>query len=91
MVSLASPRLLQPIAFGLLQVVVWALIGGDNSAIAQSGRQAELFEMNIRPLLEAACVRCHGPEKQQSGLRTDQREKLLRGRIGGTSSRSRAQ
>jgi len=29
------------------------------------------FVKNVRPLLEAKCVSCHGPEKQEGGLRLD--------------------
>ena len=32
------------------------------------------FSTHIRPLFEAHCVKCHGPEKQKSGLRFDTRE-----------------
>ncbi|HEX6883154.1 MAG TPA: PSD1 and planctomycete cytochrome C domain-containing protein [Planctomycetota bacterium] len=29
------------------------------------------FERDVRPILAAHCVRCHGPEKQKGGLRLD--------------------
>lgn len=29
------------------------------------------FDREIRPLLEARCVSCHGPERQKGGLRLD--------------------
>lgn len=34
----------------------------------------EFFEKNIRPALVKHCIRCHGPEKVQGGLRLDSRE-----------------
>ncbi|MEO1843499.1 MAG: c-type cytochrome domain-containing protein, partial [Akkermansiaceae bacterium] len=41
------------------------------------------YEREIRPLLEARCLKCHGPDKQKSKLRVDQRAILLRGGEGG--------
>jgi hypothetical protein len=32
------------------------------------------FENHIRPLLEAKCLECHGPKKQENGLRLDSRK-----------------
>jgi mono/diheme cytochrome c family protein len=37
------------------------------------------FDKDIRPLLEASCVECHGAEKQKGGFRLDTREMLLKG------------
>src|SRR6266478_4692801 len=37
------------------------------------------FERQIRPLLEAKCFKCHGAEKQKSGLRLDEKEAAMRG------------
>src|SRR2546427_10293976 len=37
------------------------------------------FENEVKPLLAAHCVQCHGPEKQKSGLRLDQKEAALKG------------
>jgi cytochrome c553 len=48
-----------------------------SSSAAQPG--AELFEARVRPVLVDKCYRCHGPQKQMSGLRLDSREALLKG------------
>ena len=37
------------------------------------------FENQIRPLLAGSCFKCHGPKKQQGGLRLDSRAALLQG------------
>src|SRR4051812_21825670 len=39
----------------------------------------EFFESKIRPLLVARCQHCHGPEKQEAGLRLDSRASILKG------------
>ncbi len=39
----------------------------------------ELFQSRIAPLLEAHCVRCHGAQQQESGLRLDQADFLHQG------------
>jgi len=44
-----------------------------------SPQAVEFFESKIRPVLAERCFRCHGPEKQKSGLRLDSREALLKG------------
>ncbi len=38
---------------------------------ARADEQIANFAKNVRPLLEAKCVSCHGPEKQEGGLRLD--------------------
>jgi uncharacterized membrane protein len=43
--------------------------GGDNS-----------FKSEVWPILEARCIKCHGPDKDKGDLRVDDRESLL---IGG--------
>ena len=37
------------------------------------------FEREVRPILEKRCWQCHGPDKQENGLRLDQRAALLAG------------
>ncbi len=45
----------------------------------ESREQADFFEAKIRPILEEHCFKCHGTRKQESGLRLDSRESMLRG------------
>jgi Protein of unknown function (DUF1553)/Protein of unknown function (DUF1549)/Planctomycete cytochrome C len=44
---------------------------------------AEFFEARIRPILAEHCVSCHGPKKQQAGLRLDSQEGLQKGAESG--------
>ncbi len=44
-----------------------------------SPEQLQTFETRIRPLLAENCYSCHGPEKQQNGLRLDSRAAILKG------------
>ena len=37
------------------------------------------FEREVRPVLEKRCWQCHGPDKQENGLRLDQRAALIAG------------
>src|SRR5271168_3273863 len=37
------------------------------------------FENQVRPLLAARCVKCHGPQKQESNLRLDSRAAMMQG------------
>jgi hypothetical protein len=72
--------------------VVWSLASGGNDvnspeiAITKPvvpEEQAEFFEARIRPILEEHCFKCHGRRKQESGLRLDSRENVLRGSDAG--------
>ncbi|MGC3972734.1 MAG: DUF1549 domain-containing protein [Pirellulales bacterium] len=47
--------------------------------------QAEFFETHIRPVLVEQCIACHGPQKQESGLRLDSREALFKGGAEGAA------
>jgi hypothetical protein len=42
-----------------------------------SKEEANLTWMDVYPILENACLGCHGPQKQHAGFRVDQVEKLL--------------
>lgn len=44
-----------------------------------SPEQLEHFEKKVRPVLVNSCYECHGPHKQESGLRLDSRAALLHG------------
>ncbi len=65
---------LQPL---LLSSGVLAAVRDD--AEANRTEQARFFEAKVRPLLLDHCVRCHGDEKQEGGLRLDSREAFIKG------------
>ena len=47
-----------------------------------SGAETEItkhFETEVRPILAAHCVKCHGPTKQEGELRLDSRKAFLKG------------
>jgi len=44
----------------------------------QANRKVD-FLQDIRPIFAATCYECHGPEKQKSGLRLDQKAPALKG------------
>jgi mono/diheme cytochrome c family protein len=43
----------------------------------------EFFEKHVRPVLALKCQSCHGPKRQQGGLRLDSRAALLKGSDNG--------
>ncbi len=64
----------------------WVIAGGLFLANIGTGGPASAndaddrhFEAQVRPLLAAHCLSCHGPDKQESGLRVDSRDALLKG------------
>ncbi len=59
--------------FGL--IVTLSLLGSPE--VDSSG--VDFFEREVRPVLVAKCTRCHGPLKQESGLRVDSRQALIEG------------
>ena len=66
---------LVPIATACLPAIISILV---NASVSADDRE-DHFERQIRPLLIEKCVACHGPEKQEAGLRLDSREQLLSG------------
>jgi hypothetical protein len=44
-----------------------------------SARSAVDFQRDIQPILAERCVKCHGPEKQKSGLRLDSKASAFKG------------
>jgi hypothetical protein len=48
-------------------------------AAPASGDDADLFERYVRPLLLEKCIECHGPQKQENGIRLDRRNDVLQG------------
>jgi mono/diheme cytochrome c family protein len=65
--------------FALLIVAVFGAIAQAD----ESPETIEFFERSVRPVLVEHCQKCHGPEKQESDLRLDSREALLKGGASG--------
>jgi hypothetical protein len=53
--------------------------GAATSQQTPSADAVEFFEARIRPILAERCLKCHGPQKQSSGLRLDSRAAILKG------------
>lgn len=58
--------------------------GDEEQALADLNSHLEngefnQFEAEVRPAIIDRCLRCHGPEKQESGLRLDARQAMLTG------------
>src|SRR5262245_16690444 len=45
--------------------------------------QFDFFEQRVRPVLATKCFSCHGPKKQEGGLRLDSRMAVIKGSENG--------
>jgi mono/diheme cytochrome c family protein/cytochrome c553 len=59
----------------------------ESAAASDPQRESKIsfFENKIRPLLHEHCVSCHGPEKQEGGLRLDTPEAIVSGGESGAA------
>src|SRR2546426_297486 len=75
---------------GLIGSVVAALYGGEADALKRPSAKDLLalppsaqtkvdFVRDIQPILAAKCYACHGPDKQEKGLRWDVKAVALKG------------
>ncbi|WP_235908862.1 DUF1553 domain-containing protein [Roseiconus nitratireducens] len=64
--------------FALCCFVVLSL-ATDSFGQSNSRADEDLFEIHVRPTLVAHCIRCHGPDKQEGGLKLTSLEDLLAG------------
>ncbi len=55
------------------------MVCGAASAAEFTPEQLQFFENKVRPVLTQSCVQCHGPEKQNNGLRLDSRAAIIKG------------
>ena len=68
----------------LAAALAFGWLAFDEPSSAVSIRQTKVdFERDIRPLLHARCVECHGAAKRQSGLRLDHKVAALKGGVSG--------
>jgi hypothetical protein len=52
---------------------------GSAWADEKPGPKAQFFQQKVLPVLKARCFECHGPNKQENGLRLDSLEGMLTG------------
>ena len=71
--------LIRGLVRGGILLAVTAAMAVDARADGDDAPALAAFENEVRPLLVARCVKCHGPKKQESGLRLDGRDAVLRG------------
>ena len=64
----------------LATAVIFLLFVSSHAAVA--GDAEDFFEKRIRPLLLDRCIECHGPTKQENGVRLDRRKDVLEGKAG---------
>ena len=57
--------------------LLFAVLALSTRGVESSAEQR--FQMEVWPLLERTCLRCHGPEKHKADLRLDSREAALKG------------
>lgn len=72
----SRPPALSAFLAATLLVALTSAIRADDVANAD---QMRFFESKIRPVLVDQCVKCHGADKQKSGLRLDSRSAALAG------------
>jgi len=56
-----------------------------SASLLTSVHAAPDFATDIQPVLEGACIRCHGPEKDRGDLQMHTREDMVKGGEGGAS------
>jgi hypothetical protein len=81
-VPLCAPGSWRRIAWTGLVAACWlaaASSQADEPPAAVTPEQERFFEEKVRPLLSANCFECHGPKKQESGLRLDSRSAVIDG------------
>ncbi|HEY4307934.1 MAG TPA: PSD1 and planctomycete cytochrome C domain-containing protein [Pirellulales bacterium] len=79
---LARALFLGSLALASMRAVVRAAEAAPAATNPESVASADaerFFESQVRPMLVARCLECHGPDKQEAGLRLDSREALLKG------------
>jgi len=71
------------VAWRMLLATLFMVSLSDNNASGDEKRSdaeaLKFFETKVRPLLVEHCVECHGQKKEESGLRLDSRQAVLRG------------
>jgi cytochrome c553 len=85
MVRAGVPAYLRFASAWLALLALAPLVLGADEPQTFAPDQIAFFEKTIRPLLVERCEKCHGSEKEWSGLRLDSREAVLKGGDSGAA------
>lgn len=78
--ELSLPASIDTTSWKLLILTLIFIHGGLSiRSIATAEDSHDFFELKVRPLLADKCWSCHGRDKQQGGLRLDNRHAVLKG------------
>ncbi|MCS6859576.1 MAG: PSD1 and planctomycete cytochrome C domain-containing protein [Abditibacteriales bacterium] len=69
----------------IVGLTAWCWVTASAAEQKVSPQAIEFFEKNVRPVLVEKCAMCHGATLQQSQLRVDSREALLKGGARGAA------
>jgi len=67
----------------LMLLLIATSVALSNTTVRGDDAALDFFERRVRPLLVKRCYRCHGPKKQESGLRLDHIRHIRKGGVGG--------
>lgn len=68
----------------MLAIVATTLTAAEPEKLPPAAKEKVDFDKHIKPIFEKHCYGCHGPEKQESGLRLDFEAGAKEGEIGPT-------
>jgi len=69
-------------SLGILAAAASMLSGSSASSLPAQETEVD-FTRDVRPILEARCLSCHGPKKAKGRLRLDSRAAALKGGVSG--------
>ena len=73
----SQPRILAVIATGIF--VTHLPLSGADAPAASNASNTITYAAEMKPILDAACAKCHNAEKARAGLRMDSLEGVLQG------------
>jgi len=78
------PAFLSNVFDGIMRPIVISFFGGLALSLVSPAWADDAkinFNRDVRPILSNSCFKCHGPAKQEKGLRLDLRESALKRKI----------
>jgi hypothetical protein len=75
--------------FGIATAAMLAITAGARVDVSKLPKPAEKqvdFSKDIKPLLEASCLKCHGEQRPKSRYRVNDREEIIKGGSSGEAA-----